>query len=91
MIRILIEYCVECLFLGRALEVAQALLNEYAEHIESLTLKPGHDGVFDVFVNDQLVITVGETGMPPGVEAITKSIRSFLRSKSAYLQGGARP
>ena len=79
MIRILIEYCVECLFLGRAIETAQALLNEYAEHIESLALKPGHDGVFNVFVDDQLIATVTEAGMPPRVEAVTKSIRPYLR------------
>lgn len=79
MIRILIEYCVECLFLGRAIEAAQALLNEYVEHIESLTLKPGHDGVFNVFANGCLIITATETGMPPSVEAITKSIRPYLQ------------
>jgi len=61
------------------MEAAQALLNEYAEHIESLTLKPGHDGVFNVFVNDRLISTVTETGMPPSVEALTKSLRPYLQ------------
>lgn len=78
-LRVVIEYCVECLFLGRALEAAQALLQSHAEHIESLALKPGHDGVFSVFVNGCLISTVTETGMPPSVEAITNGIRHYLQ------------
>ncbi len=80
MVRILIEYCVECLFLGRAIEAAQALLQEHSEHIESLTLKPGRGGVFNVFVNDRLIITVGETGMPPGVNEIKSKVKAILES-----------
>lgn len=49
--RIEINYCVQCRWLLRASWMAQELLSTFDGDIESLTLKPGTGGVFDIYLD----------------------------------------
>lgn len=55
MTEIEIEYCVPCGLLDNAIETQHALLEEYGRDIDTVSLKPGHGGVFKVRVGDELV------------------------------------
>ncbi len=71
-----IEYCVECMFLPRAIELAQALLTNHADKIKSLALVPGHDGVFDVTVNNKKIFAM--EGVLPKPDYIQKRVGEAL-------------
>ncbi len=60
-----IEYCVECMYLGRALEVAEALLRDFSQQIDGLTLVPGTRGVFDVSLDGESVRAIEPGELPP--------------------------
>ncbi len=78
-VRVSVEYCVECLFLGRALEIAQALLERFPSEIEAVEIKPGHDGVFVVMLDGETLWTVGEDGRPPAPETIVQLMERKLQ------------
>lgn len=74
---ITIEYCEECMYLRPALEAAHKILDAYADKVEAVTLKPGHDGVFRVTANDTLIIQMGDEGLP-NAEKVAQAVREFL-------------
>jgi selenoprotein W-related protein len=78
--QITIEYCVECLYLLRAIELAQKVLGAYADRIESLTLRPGHEGVFDVFLNDLKIFQM--EGVLPHPDEILNQIGRALGARA---------
>ena len=78
--RITIEYCVECMYLASALELVRALLEAHPDQIESLKLIPGHEGVFDVTLNDQKIFVM--EGVLPRPDLIMKKM-------SEVFSGGA--
>lgn len=75
--QITIEYCVECMYLKPALAAAQAILETHAEQIESVTLKPGHDGVLRVYTDDSLIIQMGDEGLP-NVTKVDQAVQEYL-------------
>ncbi len=77
--RVSVEYCVECLFLGRALEVAQALLERFPDALEAVELRPGHAGVFTVALDGEPLWTIGEDGRPPQPEAVVQLVERRLQ------------
>jgi len=78
--RLTIEYCVECMYLSRALELARALLEEHPEQIDSLTLLPGHEGVFDVSLNEQKIFAM--EGVLPQPDLIKERIGQALAGET---------
>lgn len=50
-----IEYCVPCGLLSPALKTEQALLDEFGQEVDGVTLRPGHGGVFTIRVDDEVV------------------------------------
>jgi len=72
MAKLKIEYCVECMFLGRALEVAGSLLEHFAGQIESLELIPGRHGVFTVTLDGEPIYRIGPEGRPPTPEEVRR-------------------
>lgn len=74
---IVIEYCDECMYLKPALEAAHKILENYADHIEAVALKPGHDGVFRVTANGSLVIEMGDEGLP-NAEKVAQAVGEFF-------------
>ena len=73
-----IEYCVECMYLGRALEVAEALLRDHSDQIDGLTLVPGTRGVFRVSLDGESVRAVEPGELPPSVEDVRAKVASAL-------------
>lgn len=82
MAKVAITYCAECMFLGRALEVGQTLLEMHADRIDALEIVPGSEGVFTVTVNDQAVYRIGEEGLPPLPDEIEDLVRGELQKES---------
>jgi selenoprotein W-related protein len=50
-----IEYCVPCGMRGRAVEVQEAVLEEFGQRVEAVSLVTGDNGIFEVRVDDELV------------------------------------
>jgi selenoprotein W-related protein len=73
-----IEYCVECMYLRRALEVAEALLNEFPQRIDGLTLVPGTHGVFDVSLDGASVRAIEPGELPPSVDEVQSKVATAL-------------
>lgn len=78
MAKIAIQYCVECMFLDRALEIAKMLLDEYPHEIESLQLVPGSDGVFTIELDQEPIFHIGEEGRLPSLAEIRTLVEAKL-------------
>jgi len=50
-----IEYCVPCGMLNRALDVEEAILRQFGEHVERVTLVTGDHGIFVVRVDGEQI------------------------------------
>lgn len=80
MAHVRIEYCVECLYLDRALEIAKALLTAYADQIGSVEIVPGSRGVFNVTLDGQALFQLQEGEWPlPSPERIQRDVGRALR------------
>jgi selT/selW/selH-like putative selenoprotein len=56
-VEVRIVYCKPCGFQGRALELANAILTNYGGKGVVVTLVPGTNGIFDVYINNELVFS----------------------------------
>jgi selenoprotein W-related protein len=77
---ITIEYCDECMYLKPALEAAHKILDAYADRVEAVTLKPGHDGVFRVAADGAMIIEMGDEGLP-NAERVAHAVGEFLSGR----------
>ncbi|MCQ4449006.1 MAG: Rdx family protein [Sulfolobales archaeon] len=78
--RVRILYCRRCGYQDRALELARDIVTFFDD--VSVELVPGNDGVFDVFVNDELVHSRFQTRRFPDSEEILSEVgrrRATLR------------
>lgn len=55
-----IEYCVPCGMLNRAQDVQEALLTQFGEGIDAVSLVTGDDGIFVVRVGKETVFDKSE-------------------------------
>ncbi len=78
---ITIEYCDECMYLRPALEAAHKILDIYADRVEAVALKPGHDGVFRVTADGTLIIQMGDEGLP-NAERVAHAVAEFFAQLS---------
>jgi selenoprotein W-related protein len=83
---ITIEYCDECMYLKPALEAAYKILDAYADRVEAVTLKPGHDGVFRVAADGAMIIEMGDEGLP-NAERVAHAVGEFLESPPRFGEG----
>ena len=77
-----IEYCYDCMFLGRAVEIASLVLGKHAAKIASLDLKPGEDGIFTIAINDSEVYVIGEYGIPLSADEGLSIIEENMKTES---------
>ena len=78
--RVRIVYCRRCGYQDRALDLARDIITFFDD--VSVELVPGNNGVFDVFVNDELVHSRFQTRRFPDSEEILSEVgrrRSLLR------------
>ncbi len=73
-----IRYCAQCRWLLRASWMAQELLSTFDGDIESLTLKPGTGGVFDVRLDDELLWSRKAQGRFPEITELKQVLRDRI-------------
>jgi selenoprotein W-related protein len=71
-----IEYCVPCGFLNRAEDIQHALLSQFGEELDSVTLVTGDHGVLRVDVDGEPVWDKSEDDYD--VDEITRRVRAEL-------------
>ena len=71
-----IEYCVPCGHLDRASDLQHALLSQFGQNIESVSLVTGGGGVFQVRADGETVFDKAEEGYD--VDEITRRVRDRL-------------
>lgn len=74
--RVEIHYCTQCRWLLRAAWMAQELLGTFDGDIESLTLKPGTGGVFDIHLDGQLLWSRKNEGRFPEIAELKQLLRN---------------
>ena len=76
--RIEINYCVQCRWLFRASWMAQELLSTFDGDIESLTLKPGTGGVFDIQLDGTPLWSRKAQGRFPEITELKQLLRDRI-------------
>ena len=71
-----IEYCVPCGLLEYAIETQETLLKEFGQDLNGVRLQPGHDGVFTVHADDDLIWDKDEHDGEIDLEAITEAVHT---------------
>ena len=82
MVKIAIKYCVECMFLGRALEIAKMLLEQYPQQIKNVKLVPGKEGVFTIKLDKERIYRIGKEGKLPSPEEIRGLLEPKLQTRA---------
>lgn len=76
--RIEITYCVQCRWLLRASWMAQELLSTFDGDLESLTLRPGTGGVFDLKLDGAMLWSRKEHGRFPEITELKQLLRDRI-------------
>jgi selT/selW/selH-like putative selenoprotein len=77
-LKVKIVYCRPCGYLDRALDLARDVLN-YFEGV-NVELEQGKNGIFDVYINDELVFSRYKEKRFPFNEDILKEVGKRLMS-----------
>jgi len=76
--RVAIVYCRRCRFLPRAVWVAQELLTTFADDLCEVALVPGEAGVFDAWLDGELLFARASQGRFPEPKELKQSIRDRI-------------
>ena len=76
--KVTINYCNQCRWLLRASWMAQELLTTFDGEIDSLTLRPGSGGIFEVTANDQNVWSRKQAGRFPDITELKQRVRDVI-------------
>lgn len=77
-VKVKITYCAECGYEPQTLDLAKALMYEFAHDLASIELIPWDGGTFDVSVDGELVHSMRREGGFPEHETVKKAIRTKL-------------
>ncbi|GAB3417523.1 hypothetical protein GCM10027435_16460 [Haloparvum alkalitolerans] len=80
MTRVEVEYCVPCGMLNRAQDVAGAILQQFGEEVEEVSLVTGDDGVFVVRADGEVVFDKTEDEFD--VDAIVRGVRPYVGAEA---------
>lgn len=73
-----IEYCVPCSMLNRAQDVQEALLRQFGESLDRVSLVTGDDGIFVVRADGEVIFD--KTSDDYDVDAIVRRVKPYLQS-----------
>lgn len=76
--RVTLTYCTQCRWLLRAAWMAQELLSSFEDELAEVALRPGHGGVFDVTVDEQLVWSRAAEGRFPDIKELKQRVRDCV-------------
>lgn len=77
-VKVKITYCAECGYEPQTLELARALMYEFAQDLTSIELIPWEGGTFDVRIGDELVHSMKRDGGFPETDDVKRALRSKL-------------
>ncbi|MCE2488259.1 MAG: SelT/SelW/SelH family protein [Desulfurellaceae bacterium] len=76
--RIEIVYCSQCRWLLRAGWTAQELLTTFAAELGEVALVPGGSGIFEVWLNDEVIWSRKEQGRFPELKELKQRVRDRI-------------
>jgi selenoprotein W-related protein len=76
--QLVIHYCTQCHWLLRASWMAQELLSTFDGDLESLTLRPGTGGVFDLTLDGQVLWSRKGEGRFPDISELKQRLRDRI-------------
>ena len=76
--RVSIAYCTQCHWLLRAAWMAQELLSTFSEELGAVTLIPGHGGIFEIHLGEELIWERKRDGGFPDVRALKQRVRDRI-------------
>ena len=71
-----IEYCVPCGMLDRALDVEEAVLRQFGDQLERVSLVTGDHGIFVVRVDGEVIFDKDEDGFD--VDEIVRRVKPHV-------------
>jgi selenoprotein W-related protein len=80
--KVRIVYCAECGYEPQALELAGALMVQRKADFSSIEFVPWMDGTFEVWVDRELVHSMGRDGGFPTPETVIDALREQARRTS---------
>jgi len=77
--KVSITYCTQCRWLLRASWMMQELLTTFQDEVTEVALRPGKGGIFEVYVNEEMIFSRKEEGRFPDI----KELKQLVRDKVA--------
>lgn len=77
-VKVKITYCAECGYEPQTLDLAKALMYEFAHDLASIELIPWEGGTYDVSVDGELVHSMRRDGGFPASDTVKQAIRNRL-------------
>ena len=78
--KISIEYCTSWAYFGRAVALTRTLLNEFEDDVEELKVVPSAaPGVFEIFLNDELIFSKKELDRHPEKDEVENTIKEKMK------------
>lgn len=76
--RVVIRYCTQCRFVLRATWLAQEMLMTFGEALGELALVPGSGGVFEVYLDGELLFSRQREGRFPESKELKQLVRDRI-------------
>lgn len=73
--RVSIVYCTQCRFILRAAWLAQELLMTFGGELGEVALVPGDGGIFEVYLDEELLFSRAEAGHFPESKELKQLVR----------------
>jgi len=76
--KITIEFCTLCHWMHRATWMQQELFTTFQEDLDSITLKQGTGGIYDIYLDDHLLFSRKEEGRFPEIKELKQLVRDHI-------------
>ena len=76
--RVTIRYCTQCNWLLRSAWMAQEVLTTFSLEMGSVTLRPGTGGIFEIYLDGELIWERRRDGGFPDVRQLKQMIRDRI-------------